>query len=568
MKKFYLICKVCVMVICFGVISAGAEIKAENGKFVHTGIFYQTEDFQRAKAKVAAGEQPWLQAWEITRATQWGNPNYVPHPFAAPVRNAKTETRVGDAEMFDDSFAALLHAIIYRVSNDPQEAENSRQKAEGILNAWAYKVNTVISGGGEPQLLAGLCGYKFAAAADIMRSDKAWVEAGHLAKVQSMLKNYFVPICQEFLSTHFRPNNGPGYPYYYRGNQDLAAIITIMSTGILNDDQDLYDEAIRELKKGYHNGRIDYYMFPTSDKSLAQGEESGRDQAHAQLGIGLIASMARASYIQHLANPEIENLYEYNDRILLKATEYVAKYNLGYDDLPFTPLYTASNNTYDSKGVRIEDKLSPRFRGELRPGYDQVWNYYHYVDKLDGNDKGSPLYYTRQAIDKGLIRDHTDNLPFSQLLTTKEPRAYMQKEFGVSIVPRGDVYKYWTTDASSDIVKATKELSSYTKAGKSEIFYAVYVGDGAYTLKQASSGRYIVTSAPAEALHLGGKMPADDDSSKFLIQDCGNGYISIKSVKTGQFVRIDIATGQMYADQASMSGGNIVNRFRICTQVQ
>jgi len=557
------VCKVGAILCCLGVAGMGM-INSVEAAFVHTGIFFTDEDFVKAKAHIAKGEQPWTQAWEISKDNLWANPQYVPHPVAAPSRSAKTEQRVGDAEMFDDSFAALEHAIIYRISNDPIEAENSRQRAEEILNAWSDKVNSIVSGG-EPQLLAGLCGYKFAAAADIMRNDTKWVEDGHLAKVQNMLKQYFVPICQRYLATHFRADNGPGYPHYYRGNQDLSAIITIMATGILSDDEALYEEAIYELKRGHHNGRIDYYIFPTSDPNLAQEEESGRDQAHGQLGVGLLAAMAQASYVQHKADPEIEDLFEYNDRILMKAAEYAAKYNLGYDDLPFTPLYTANNNNYDAKGVRIEDKISPRFRSEIRPIYDLIWHHYHGVKKLVGDKKGTPLYYTKQALDKSPVRNHTDHLPFSMVMFTPTAIDYTKQAYGVSFVARGDSYKYWTTQQGSDVIKGIKALSVPKEATKDEIFYMVYAGNGVYTIKQASSGKYMATSLPAEALHLQAEV---DDACKFSIQDVGNGYMSIKSVKTGKFVRCD-EEGKMHADQDILDlKGKIINRFRLITQLE
>lgn len=558
-------CKVGVMLCCLSTAGMGMMMNVAEAAFVHSGIFYTNEDFAKAKAHLAKGEQPWKQAWEISKSNKWADPQYVAHPVAAPSRSARTEERVGDAEMFDDSFAALHHAIIYRVSNDPKEVENSRQKAEEILNAWADTVNRGVSGG-EPQLLAGLCGYKFAAAADIMRNDAKWVEDGHLAKVQNMLKQYFVPICQQFLETHFRLDNGLGYPYYYRGNQDLAAIITIMSTGILSDDDVLYEEAIYELKKGHHNGRIDNYIFPTSDPNLAQGEESGRDQGHGQLGIGLLASMAQASYVQHMANPEIENLFEYNDRIIMKAAEYAAKYNLGYDGLPFTPLYMASNNNYDPKGVRIEDKISPKFRSEMRPIYDLIWYYYHGVDKFAGDKEGTPLYYTKQAIDKSPVRNHTDHLPFSMVTSTSEVIDYSNQNYCVSFVVRGNTYNYWTTQEGSNVVVGTKLLSLPEKATKNEKFYMKYAGNGAYTIKQASSGKYVVASSSSDALHIEEALETDD-ACKFTVQDCGNGYVNIKSIKTGQFVRVDISTGKMYADQNNLSG-DIVNRFRVLTQAQ
>ncbi|MGG6312355.1 RICIN domain-containing protein [Paenibacillus macerans] len=318
----------------------------------------------------------------------------------------------GNGQMFDDSEAALVHAIIWKVSSNATEANNSKLKAEEILNAWSGTVNTVV-GGDEKQLLAGLTGYRFAAAADILSSDSAWVNAGKLTSVKNMLANYFYPALRDYLDTHYGKNPS-SYPYYYRGNQDTAAMVTIMAIGILTNDLSMYNEAVNEFKNGNHNGRVTNYLKPTSDPNLAQAEESGRDQAHTMLGIGMLATMAQMSYYQHEGDASFEDLYEYSNRIILKGFEYTAKYNNGDNNVPFTPVYTFS--------WRNEPVIGSGNRGETRPIYEMVWNHYHNVKGLADATPSDPVYYSKARA--ALLRPegiHTDHQPFTTLLYNSGP---------------------------------------------------------------------------------------------------------------------------------------------------
>lgn len=530
--------------------------------YVHTGIFYTDADFQQVREQLRCGQQPWREAWEIGTRNQWAAKDYKPQPVAAPTRSILTKH--GDSEMFSDSYAALEQAIMSRVSPDAEERARCRAKAEEILDAWANKVDTRI-GGGEPQLLAGICGYKFAAAADIVREDRDWVKRGGLEKVASMLKKYFVPTCQDFLATHWGMDNGAQYPYYYRGNQDLAAIITIMATGILTDDTRLYEEALQELKDGKTNARMRHYLFPTSDPFLAQGEESGRDQAHAQLGIGLLSAIAQASYVQHLADSSIENLFEYDNRLILRGSEYAAKYNLGYDDVPFQQIYTPTNNHYDPKGNRSEPVPAKKLRSEVRPVYDLIWDYYHDVDGLAGDKPGTPLYYTRQAVYGTPMRNHTDQLPFPSLMYVPEAGDRTRTVYPISLVLRGGDNKYVTVDITTGEMTASKPVAEPKQADESELFLLRYATEGSYTLEQAVTHRYVRIHGTK------GKLAADEPDgsvvpARFELQEAGNGYIWLKSVETGKFVSTD-KEGRLLADQEPGSG-KAVQRFRIVAQNQ
>jgi hypothetical protein len=108
-------------------------------------------------------------------------------------------------------------------------------------------------------------------------------------------------------------------------------------------------------------------------------QETGRDQAHTQLGIALLSDCAEIAWHQGL------DLYGYADNRLLKGFEYTAKYNLG-NNVPFT-------HVLDRTGKYEHFKPSEMSRGALRAVYEQVYN--HYV-----NRKGMAAPFTEQAAAK------------------------------------------------------------------------------------------------------------------------------------------------------------------------
>ncbi len=58
-------------------------------------------------------------------------------------------------------------------------------------------------------------------------------------------------------------------------------------------------------------------------------QESGRDQAHCMLGVGVLAELAECAWKQG------DNLYAALDNRIMKGYEYLSKVNLGYTDVPF-----------------------------------------------------------------------------------------------------------------------------------------------------------------------------------------------------------------------------------------
>lgn len=139
----------------------------------------------------------------------------------------------------------------------------------------------------------------------------------------------------------------------------------------------MYNKAIRFYHQGHDNGTIQHYI----SGSTGQIQESGRDQGHSQLGIGALATICEIAWNQG------DDLYSALDNRLLKGFEYVAKYNLGHDDVPFVTWKDITGKYSDWT------KISGIGRGRFIPVYEMVYNHFVRI-------KGLSMPYTEQVIQK------------------------------------------------------------------------------------------------------------------------------------------------------------------------
>ena len=172
----------------------------------------------------------------------------------------------------NDAAAAYQCAIRWKVSGDDVYAEKSIE----ILNAWAQKCER-ISGNSNVMLAAGLYGYQFANAAEIMRSYSGW-SSEDFEGFKQWLLDVFYSLSSDFLVRH----NGTCISHYW-ANWDLANIANIMAVGILTDSAEIYNEALDYLINGNGNGSLKNAIYYIHPDGLGQLQESGRDQGHSSI---------------------------------------------------------------------------------------------------------------------------------------------------------------------------------------------------------------------------------------------------------------------------------------------
>jgi hypothetical protein len=266
------------------------------------------------------------------------------------------------SKMEADFSAAYLNALMWVATKDEKHAKKSLE----ILGAYADSLKIIPSTNDAP-LLAGLEGMKIVNAMEILRYTYPGITSEQIKRITKMITGIFLPVCEKFYSTKA----------YTNGN--WGAIVTKMyiSSAIFLNNKTMYKKAIDFYYKGNDNGTIRNYI----SGSTGQIQESGRDQGHSQLGIGALATICEIAYNQG------DDLYSAFNNRLLKGFEYVARYNLGDDNMPFTTWKDVTGKYSD--WTVISDKS----RGHFIPVYEMVYN--HYV-RL----KGLSMPYTEKVIQR------------------------------------------------------------------------------------------------------------------------------------------------------------------------
>ncbi|MFI6574632.1 alginate lyase family protein [Nocardiopsis sp. NPDC050513] len=329
---------------------------AEAAGFVHPGLLHTEGDFTRMAAVVADGADPWMSGWERLTANGRSHATWRPRPLARVVRGGEGQNY---PQFYKDVHAAYQNALRWRVSGDEAHAETARD----ILNAWSAEL-TEVTGNADRYLAAGIYGYQLANAAEIIRD----YEGFDLARCQDLLLTRFYPLNDRFLREH----NGACVTNYW-ANWDLCTMASIMATGVLCDERALFDQAVDYFETGEGNGAIRNAVPHLHDGGLGQWQESGRDQPHSLMGIGLMASICEMAWSQGV------DLYGYDDNRFMKACEYVARYNLG-EDVPFTPYEWGHHTTC---APRVQEVVSDAGRGQVRPVWEMVYNHYAVRQCLD-----------------------------------------------------------------------------------------------------------------------------------------------------------------------------------------
>ena len=178
-----------------------------------------------------------------------------------------------------------------------------------------------------------------------------------------MLRRAFLPTMNKFEA------DSP----YANGNWGAIVNRFRMAAALAMGDTVMYRAAIEHFLHANDNSALPNYVGQTG-----QCQETGRDQAHAQLGLGALCDICEMAWQQG------DDLWGALDNRLMKGIEYTARYNLGYD-VPFetwtdcTGLY----NDWTEPGAMA--------RGRIQNIYDQPYN--HYVGR-----RGLKMPYTKKLL--------------------------------------------------------------------------------------------------------------------------------------------------------------------------
>ncbi len=362
----------------------------QNRKFQHPGGLHTLADLERMKTMVAQGQRPWMEGWEELQKDPLAQSTYRPRPMANMGQSRQSASV--------DAHAAYLNAIRWYVSGDTAYAHCAIR----ILNAWSAAVNQVPKAKSD-QGLVGIPIGEFAMAAEVLRACPLW-EKSDLARFQKMMVEYLYPVSHDFLSTH----GGSNVDYCWT-NWDACNMVALAAIGVLCDRGDIYREAIEYFKHGLGNGSIRNavpHLHRMEDGTvIGQWQESGRDQGHAQLGVGFLATLCQIAWNQG------DDLFAYDNNRLLAGAEYVARHNQ-MRGVPFAYYDNSQglNNRWPSiNGLgRLED----------RPVWEMIYNHYEVL-------KGIPARYSKRMAE--LLRpEHgsKDHFGYGTLTFTLCPSNY------------------------------------------------------------------------------------------------------------------------------------------------
>lgn len=248
--------------------------------FVHPGILVSKAQLDFVKAKIKAGQQPWLGAYQAMSGNRLASKTYTPHPV--PEVKCSTgayittfaSTQAGCPAMRDDSSAVYTQALMWYFSDDPVYAQN----AVKIINAWTSVhtktwfeqprvVNgaivygnpgdntTTCSGGGCPQAYgSGLLDTAWSTETmtrglEIIRYTYSGWNTSDIAKAE----NYFKTVAMDAL--------GSGWTRTTNWETSVAEAWT--NIGIFTNDRAIYDKGL-----AYWRQEVPRYIYMTSDGAL------------------------------------------------------------------------------------------------------------------------------------------------------------------------------------------------------------------------------------------------------------------------------------------------------------
>lgn len=340
--------------------------------FTHPGLLHSAADLARMKAAVAAQESPIYNGFLTFAGHARSKATYTIQNTGQITSWGRGPTNFQN-QAVADSAAAYQNALMWCVTGNRANAD----KARDILNAWSASLAAIT--GADGPLGAGLQVFKFVNAAELLRHSgyDGWAESDIARCERSFLDVWYPAIS--------------GYMLYANGNWDLTSIQSVLAIAVFCEEPVLFEDALRFAAAGAGNGSVGNRVVTDA----GQGQESGRDQGHEQLAVGLMGDAAQVAWNQGV------DLWALDGNRILANAEYAARYNLG-GDVPFTP-------DLDRTGKYIKTSVSDKVRGNIPPIYEMYYAHYAGVRGLD-----TP--YTKAAVFRGtggarVVEGSNDDLP-------------------------------------------------------------------------------------------------------------------------------------------------------------
>jgi len=489
--------------------------------FIHPGLLHTEADFARMRDKVNASAQPWKGSWDILVANGRSQLSWAARPVDT-VRRGGDRQNYG--QLMNDIAAAYQTALRWKITGDVAYANKSIE----IMNAWSSTLQFV-TGNADRFLAAGIYGYQFANAAEIMRTYSGWA-AADFDRFKNMLLTKFYPLSDDFLVNH----NGACITNYW-ANWDLCNMAFILSLGVLCDRRDLYNRAIDYFKNGAGNGSITHAVWYLHSSTLGQWQESGRDQGHCTLGIGLMGAFCEMAWNQG------DDMYGYDNNRFMKGAEYVAKYNIG-DSVPYV---TYNWGTGQNCAASSQTVISSNSRGNIRPVWEMVYN--HYANRMGLSVPAMSAYATIHRPEGGGGNYGTasggfDQLGFGSLTFTRDPLPAGGPANGTYMI-----FARHSGKAMDVINNATANGSNVRQWTANDCacqrWTLTNTGSGQYSIVGVGSGKNLDVNgvSTADGANIQIWQSTNAANQRFTFTSTGGGFYRITPVHSGKTVDVNAA---------------------------
>lgn len=377
--------------------------QADHG-FRHPGGIHSQEDFDRIKQLLAEGDPTITAAWNLLCSNEYSQSTVETWPTWEIWRSGSGDNYMNVAR---GAAMAYQNALRWKIAGTEANAKNGVR----ILMKWARE-NDHVSGNTNMSLAFGLYGYALAQAAELLRDYPGW-SAEDFNEFKDYIKRVWYPGTIDFLRRRHDTWANPGNIHgeragHYWSNWGLCCALATVSYGVLLDDVHIYNQGMSFFKYDHVGTWQDSNNRKTTIPNwgcneylgnlvvclhddvrgpfgkLGQMQESGRDQGHVNMALGLALDICQMGLTQG------DDLFAYMNDRMAAGIEWMAAYNFGnVNDLPWTPYNYADRGGYLYAGWQ-QDAPNAGSRGQWRPIWWRALGYYEGV-------RGITPKYTRMA---------------------------------------------------------------------------------------------------------------------------------------------------------------------------
>ena len=438
--------------------------------FIHPGGLHTQADFDRVKQQLADKNPSVVSAYNKLKAAAYAQSNVQTNPVETIVRGGGVGENYINAAR--GATMAYQNALRWKIDGTKANAD----AAVRILMAWA-RTTKYISGDSNYALAAGLYGYQFAQAAELVRDYDGWSREDFEEYKQWMMGVWY-PTAMRFLcgrnGTWENPDKWWEAPGHYWSNWGLCNALCVISIGILCDDVYVYNQGMSFFKYDqvgtYRDPRTEVpikndglteflgnLVVTTVDSDLETGaygqlgqmNESGRDTGHSAMALGLAVDIAKVGWNQG------DDLFAYMNHRLAAGIEYVAAQVQSVPNLPWTNYIYGTNGYYytDSRAWVME---GPALGAQMRPYWGTVIGIYEGVKgvRMPFAEKS----YSDMGIDEGGLGATSggyDHLGYSVLMNTRVPQLAAASQVPTELSPKMEYSGTLSTLVPSPSVEQT-----------------------------------------------------------------------------------------------------------------